>query len=460
MAVEGDKIVLFRGVKYKQDAETGEWRNEMGYMPDPDDGFPTQEEIQQAYEKKEAQQAQIAENGATAGARIGDAVSGGFSQGMADKRGNPLADTLNEQSAAHFQQRAEVRAAGEQEKARGMGNTRAMAQEVAGEQAQGEYRQKMEQGLADYSGDAAAVVNAQTVKTPDVQEQEEWAAGRREEGQGMIDASEEMRQNAIHEKGAAEIVRRRDSEVAKRNVDTKNAAEGPGEEPPETPVEGDEGEKQTEVDPEEPGGEVPEPEKTGDVGEEPEPVPEPEPEPKDTGGDKPPERVEAEQKANARVKHALQGLEDKDPDGTIYKRLVAAHLLGDKTWIDEVDKVNKELGILHNDALRIGHSREEAEYGDKKSTFDTEGNVVGVTPKQVPGAAVGLDKGGFTGQGGKYEPAGIVHRGEYVIPKEGVDQQKKLPKPEYIKKLLSDARLKRIQHKRTQDIIGIIDRRY
>jgi tape measure domain-containing protein len=30
--------------------------------------------------------------------------------------------------------------------------------------------------------------------------------------------------------------------------------------------------------------------------------------------------------------------------------------------------------------------------------------------------------GGFTGQGGKYEPAGIVHAGEYVLPKEQVNQ--------------------------------------
>ena len=32
-----------------------------------------------------------------------------------------------------------------------------------------------------------------------------------------------------------------------------------------------------------------------------------------------------------------------------------------------------------------------------------------------------LAGGGFTGPGGKYEPAGIVHKGEYVIPQEGVN---------------------------------------
>lgn len=36
--------------------------------------------------------------------------------------------------------------------------------------------------------------------------------------------------------------------------------------------------------------------------------------------------------------------------------------------------------------------------------------------------------GGYTGAGGKYEPAGIVHKGEYVLPKEQVNQATGLPK--------------------------------
>src|SRR5690606_35362980 len=35
--------------------------------------------------------------------------------------------------------------------------------------------------------------------------------------------------------------------------------------------------------------------------------------------------------------------------------------------------------------------------------------------------------GGYTGRGGVSEPAGIVHRGEYVIPKKYVDQRTGLP---------------------------------
>ncbi|NBR24732.1 MAG: hypothetical protein EBU08_13365, partial [Micrococcales bacterium] len=39
----------------------------------------------------------------------------------------------------------------------------------------------------------------------------------------------------------------------------------------------------------------------------------------------------------------------------------------------------------------------------------------------------GYATGGYTGAGGKYEVAGIVHRGEYVVPKEQVNQQTGTP---------------------------------
>lgn len=56
---------------------------------------------------------------------------------------------------------------------------------------------------------------------------------------------------------------------------------------------------------------------------------------------------------------------------------------------------------------------------------------------KIPGVSIGklgllpvpqFAEGGFTGRGGKYEPAGIVHKGEYVVPKEYVDQSTGLPK--------------------------------
>lgn len=41
--------------------------------------------------------------------------------------------------------------------------------------------------------------------------------------------------------------------------------------------------------------------------------------------------------------------------------------------------------------------------------------------------AASFATGGYTGPGGKYEPAGIVHKGEYVVPKHQVNQRTGLP---------------------------------
>lgn len=44
---------------------------------------------------------------------------------------------------------------------------------------------------------------------------------------------------------------------------------------------------------------------------------------------------------------------------------------------------------------------------------------------------LGFDEGGYTGAGGKYEPAGVVHRGEVVLPTEVVDRDAPMLKQRY-----------------------------
>jgi phage-related minor tail protein len=45
------------------------------------------------------------------------------------------------------------------------------------------------------------------------------------------------------------------------------------------------------------------------------------------------------------------------------------------------------------------------------------GTGQGSSPFGLLGKAFGFASGGYTGAGGKYEPAGVVHRGEYVFDK-------------------------------------------
>lgn len=55
--------------------------------------------------------------------------------------------------------------------------------------------------------------------------------------------------------------------------------------------------------------------------------------------------------------------------------------------------------------------------------FSGGGFVSGTAMRAVMGGAGGLyDKGGYTGPGGKYQPAGVVHKGEYVFSKRAVDR--------------------------------------
>jgi TP901 family phage tail tape measure protein len=51
-----------------------------------------------------------------------------------------------------------------------------------------------------------------------------------------------------------------------------------------------------------------------------------------------------------------------------------------------------------------------------------------------------FSSGGFTGRGGKFEPAGVVHRGEYVVPKQYVNQSTGMPDPSFLAQLQNGMR--------------------
>lgn len=57
--------------------------------------------------------------------------------------------------------------------------------------------------------------------------------------------------------------------------------------------------------------------------------------------------------------------------------------------------------------------------------------------KVAKSSSKGYATGGFTGRGGMYEPAGVVHRGEYVIPKRDVNQATGLPYQDALGRLMN-----------------------
>lgn len=57
-----------------------------------------------------------------------------------------------------------------------------------------------------------------------------------------------------------------------------------------------------------------------------------------------------------------------------------------------------------------------------KSTFTFSGGSEQISKTAHMAAMTGFSSGGFTGSGGKYDPAGIVHKGEYVMTKEATSR--------------------------------------
>lgn len=59
--------------------------------------------------------------------------------------------------------------------------------------------------------------------------------------------------------------------------------------------------------------------------------------------------------------------------------------------------------------------------GGFNGAVNANGSIAGaVGPTSVGGAPLVYAEGGFTGRGGKYDPAGVVHRGEYVFDQDSV----------------------------------------
>jgi len=71
--------------------------------------------------------------------------------------------------------------------------------------------------------------------------------------------------------------------------------------------------------------------------------------------------------------------------------------------------------------------------------------VAVTTPIYIPalsglGVNPNFSMGGFTGPGGKNQPAGIVHKGEYVIPKQFVNQSSGMPDPSFLAQMQNGMR--------------------
>lgn len=82
---------------------------------------------------------------------------------------------------------------------------------------------------------------------------------------------------------------------------------------------------------------------------------------------------------------------------------------------------NAKRSSAENDIAMIKSARSRYDKGE--ISYEQMRKLVGIYSKSD------YYDGGYTGAGGKYEVAGTVHKGEYVVAKENVDQSTGLPKP-------------------------------
>jgi hypothetical protein len=382
---------------------------------------------------------------------------------------------------------------GQGEYSRGSRNINAEASERAATESAAENAQTVSQQGGAAGGGAAALKRG--VKTPQVGQVKQENAQLRQTGHGQ------MMEGQRHF-GNAQVLRNISSE---RDADLRSGlakeakagmiAKGDTDAPPNSP------EAPPEITSDEGPPGPPEPEADAVRAPEPEAeavrAPEPEAEAVQPGGEEIPEEPpesgpevvststpagqaalnelsEPDLKAvNERVRLALHDKDDKpefDVNGNDYKELYQLGieaLAEDKKNNDANNTKWKEFGA---EVVRRGgstvHENPNMRFEDAVDPDKLETKHEPVTPTSLPLSVTELPEdgtapvraahGGYTGAGKKYEPAGVVHKGEYVIPKEGVNQQTKKPDLEYVKQIISDYRVKR----KTRNLIGAVRRRY
>ena len=139
-------------------------------------------------------------------------------------------------------------------------------------------------------------------------------------------------------------------------------------------------------------------------------------------------QANAELKAEAAEITGLQELERKGVESQITLEEIKLDIKKENT---EIAKTETDTQIELNDALSVTASTAQGVMDilsgktTAKDVFNflltTLGSILRLTTGGAAGGIFGVigglfADGGYTGKGGKYEPAGIVHKGEYVVP--------------------------------------------
>ena len=93
-----------------------------------------------------------------------------------------------------------------------------------------------------------------------------------------------------------------------------------------------------------------------------------------------------------------------------------------EAYSESLKKQARGAAILASIQAALAIASNPAEPAGRRVTYSDRANALSVLYNSGQYA-----DGGYTGRGGKYEPAGVVHKGEYVVPKSQVNQSTGLP---------------------------------
>lgn len=114
----------------------------------------------------------------------------------------------------------------------------------------------------------------------------------------------------------------------------------------------------------------------------------------------------AAEDAARKLAEATQETADRQEEiKSAFKGAFVGLVTGSKTALDALDQLLSKLLELAANKM-----------------FESLWGSIGGGITGAIGGVLGFSSGGFTGHGGKYQPAGIVHRGEYVMPRETVQR--------------------------------------
>lgn len=140
--------------------------------------------------------------------------------------------------------------------------------------------------------------------------------------------------------------------------------------------------------------------------------------------------VDGKARADREATKAQEDRDRKQAESNAKKKEVEeAEAAKQRSIVSTTEKVGSQIGSIDLLVGKLnGLKGQTFSYTVEQATRIIGDGVSSPETKKNAAKALGYAKGGYTGRGGENEVAGVVHKGEYVLPQSAVDQSTGMPK--------------------------------